>query len=239
MRPDPIKFLTGQLSERPYPSGIGLPGTGAKFTTSGEVEIWPGNTFVCHVTRPSDAYMALVEMQERLKQSAFATFFTYLPAPSFHMTVFQGMSPGNQVTPAWPEDVSEKADRDTVTAEMLTRTAEVRLPGFRAKATDLFCGKSLTVTGADMEAEAELRRARETLRAATRMRPRDFDVYVFHITLGYLIQWLSPRAAEELTAFSTETFEDLADRLQNIPLDPCAFCNFDSMHHFEELRSYA
>lgn len=237
-RPDPIAFLTGQLRQSPYPSGIGLPGTGAKFTTDGTVEIWPGNTFVCHVTRPSKSYAALVEMQERVKMSRFGPLFTWLPAPSFHMTLFQGMSPGKQGSADWPEGVRADAPRDAVTAEILRRTEGVDLPRFDIRATDLFCGKSLTVVGRDAAAEAALRVARVRLREATGIRPPDFDSYVFHITLGYLIQWVSPGTAAELVAFSAETYGMFAGALQDITLDPCGVCNFDSMHHFEVLRAF-
>ena len=233
MRPEPIKFLTGTLSPRAYPSGVGLPGTGEKFTTDGVVEIWPGNTFVCHVERPSPAYAALMELQEAVKQSEFAAFFTFLPPPSFHMTVFQGMSPGNQGTPEWPRDVPVTASRDDVTETIAARTRGLELPEVRIRAKDLFCARSLTVTGIDEAAERTLRQARSDLRDATGISPRDFDSYVFHITLSYLIHWLSVSAATELAAFSDELFGEFEEALQDISLEPCAFCNFDSMHHFE------
>lgn len=233
MRPDPIAALTGALSNRPYPSGIGLPGTGAKFTTSGAVEIWKGNTFVCHVTRPSDAYAALVELQEGMRCGPFGPLFTWLPAPSFHMTLFQGMSPGKQGSPDWPQGLSGDASRDAITAELLQRTRGIVLPDFAIRATDLFCGNSLTVTGRDAAAEQRLRDARVTLRDATRMVPGDFDTYVFHITLGYRVAWLSDPTARALVEFSNALYADFAPRLQDIPLERCAFCTFDSMHHFE------
>ena len=234
-RPDPLAFLTGALSDKPYPGGVGLPGTGAKFTTDGAVQIWPGNTFLCHVIRPSPAFTAMMELQERLKRSPFANFFVHLPAPSFHMTVFQGMSPGDQGTPNWPADVPEDAARDTVTEVLRARVDKVCLPPLSIKATGLFCGNSLTIAGRDAAEEAKMRGARETLRTATGMSPEGFENYGFHITLGYLLHWLSPATAAELVAYSDETFALYEDALQDIPLAPCAFCNFDTMHHFEEL----
>ena len=239
MRPDPIEFLTGRLSDRAYPAGIGLPGTGEKFTTDGTLETWRGNTFVSHVSRDSDAYQAIVELQERIKCSRFGPLITWLPAPSFHMTVFQGMSPGKQGTPDWPEGLAETTPRDAVTAEFLARTRDIALPALDIKADDLFCGWSLTVSGSDAQAETILRNARITLRDATGMRPADFDSYVFHITLGYLIAWLSMPTARDLAAFSDETFAEFAPRLARIPLDPCALCNFETMHHFEPIRFLA
>lgn len=239
MRPDAFKSLTGQLSSKPYPSGIGLPGTGSKFTTSGEVELWKGNTFVSHVSQPSDAYHALVEMQEAMKRSEFSSLVTWLPAPSFHMTVFQGMSPGKAGSEDWPEGMPVDASRDEITAELLARTGDITLPTFKIRATELFCGNSLTVVGADDHHETVLRDARTRLRDATGMYPTDFETYVFHITLGYHIAWLSQGCAEDLLEHSASVFSRFEDRLQDIPLDPCALCSFDSMHHFEPVAVLA
>lgn len=235
-RPDPLAFLTGQLSDRPYPGGIGLPGSGAKFTTDGAVQVWPGNTFLCHVARPSPAYTAMMEVQERLKQSPFAGFFVHLPPPSFHMTVFEGISPGQAGSPVWPADIAPDASRAMVTETLTHRVAGLSLPDFAIRATGLFCGNSLTVTGQTARDKAVLRGARSSLRDATGITPDGFETYGFHITLGYLLHWLSPATAAALIAYSDATFARYAEALQDIPLTACALCDFDTMHHFEPVH---
>ncbi|MDB3935437.1 DUF1868 domain-containing protein [Granulosicoccus sp.] len=264
-RPDAFKLLTGQLSTRDYPSGISPPGQGGKFDTSGNVQHWQGNTFVCHVVRSSPCYAAIVELQERVKRSEFAQLMTFMPAPSFHMTVFQGVSPGSQGSgnwpaglpddihrddwPAglskdihrddWPAGLSKDTHRDDATAEMLRRVHDVELASrFDIRATGLFCANSLTVAGRNDEAESKLRQARESLRTATRISPPEFDSFVFHITLGYLIQWLSENTAKELIEFSDSLYAMFKSQLQNIALEPCAFCNFDNMHAFLPVRVF-
>ncbi|MDJ1017591.1 MAG: DUF1868 domain-containing protein, partial [Paracoccaceae bacterium] len=92
-RPNEIDHLTGRLSRTVRPPGISLPKGGGKFTTDGAVQIWPGNTFVCHLDRRSEPYALILALQEDLKKSAFQRFFAFLPPPSFHMTVYQGLSP--------------------------------------------------------------------------------------------------------------------------------------------------
>lgn len=89
---DPIAFATGRLSGQMLPDGISLPARGGKFATDGSVQVWPGNTFVCHV-QTGASLDALRALQEEVKLSRFARLFAFLPPSSFHMTVFQGRSP--------------------------------------------------------------------------------------------------------------------------------------------------
>jgi len=236
-RTDQIDYLTGHGSDRPYPPGVGLPGTGEKFTTDGRPETWAGNTFVSHVPPATEGYAALLDVQEAMKTSRFSTLIAWLPAPSFHMTVFQGMSPGKAGTSDWPEGLAPDADRAEGTDHLRARTQALRLPIVPVRARRLFGGFSVVLEGADGAAEAALRDARVRLREAIGMRPADFDDYVFHITLGYPLAWLSPALARDLVAFSAETFARAEPRLQAIGLGPCQLCEFDTMHHFEPVST--
>ncbi|WP_420337174.1 DUF1868 domain-containing protein [Roseibium sp.] len=234
-RPDPIAHLTGNLSKKPYPSGVSLPGQGGKFDTCGGVQIWRGNTFVRHVTKGSDSFAALVELQEAVKRSEFARFYTFLPAPSFHMTVFQGYSPRSDIGKTLPADLASNLGADCASTDISKRVAGLSLPHARARPSGLFCLHSVTMEGASPEDERALRQARQRLRDATGLNPPDFDSYVFHITMAYLTQWLSPTTAAEVVAFSAELGQAFCATNPDIALDPCAFCTFESMHHFEPL----
>ncbi len=237
-RPDPIAFLTGKLSGAPRPAGISLPGEGGKFASDGSVLVWPGNTFVCHVLPDCAAHDAIRAMQEQVKMSRFARFFTFLPPSSFHMTVFQGCSPGTTGTALLPSGAEPGMRRDALSALMLDAVRDVTFdPAPRARMTDLYCGKSLTVTGADPGGEAPLRAMRETLRRATGITPPDFDTYAFHITLAYLVDWLTESTAQALVEFSADLTGQFAPALSEIPLGPVELCNFETMHHFEPLKA--
>ena len=233
-RPDEIPYLTGRLTGTPLPRGISLLNGGGKFTPDGAIQYWPGNTFVCHLDRQSRAFEAIRELQENLKKSVFNRFFTFLPPPSFHMTVFQGIAPSTTPGNGWPEGVPEELSREEVTSILSARLEHLELPkAFRIKLDGLHCGYSITVSGANPREEGSLRAARAALRDATGITFPDFHDYVFHITLAYLIEWLSEMTARELTAFSAEIGARLADRVRVIDLGPLEFCNFDTMHHFE------
>jgi hypothetical protein len=234
MRPDAIDYLTGRLSDRTRPPGIELPDGGGKFTPDGAVQIWPGNTFVCHVDRASAAYEAIRELQEEVKKSVFNRFFTFLPPPSFHMTIYQGLAPGMTVGHGWPADMPKDLSRDEITTHLLNRLASLELPSsYKVKVDGLFCGYSLTMVGADETQVTALRQTRTALCDATGIQFPDFHTYVFHITMAYLIDWLSEKTARELVAFSADLESRFRSAIGIIELGPVEFCNFDSMHHFE------
>jgi len=201
------------------------------------VQAWPGNTFICHVRPDGTAHKAIRGLQEEMKMSRFARFFTFLPPSSFHMTVFQGISPIPATAALQPEGPRPGEPRHELSAELLARVEDIVFdPSPAARMVDLFCGYSLTVTGAGPEGEAPLRRMRETLRNATGIAPPDFDDYVFHITLAYLLEWLTEETAEELVAFSAALTDGYAEALSAIPLGPVEFCTFETMHHFEPVK---
>ena len=240
MRPNAIDFLTGRLSDRARPPGIEPPNGGGKFTPDGAVQIWPGNTFICHIDRVSTAYEAIRELQEEVKKSVFNRFFTFLPPPSFHMTVYQGLAPGMSAGLGWPPDLPEELKRDEITAELLNRLAPLELPkSYRVKVEGLFCGYSLTMVGADADEEAALRETRVDLRDATGIQFADFNEYVFHITMAYLVDWLSDKTAHDLVEFSDELENRFRNVIGTIELGAVEFCNFESMHHFEPVMTLA
>lgn len=228
-RPDPLAYLTGRLGPALRPSGISLPGEGGKFATDGTVQLWQGNTFVRHVDPESAAHEAIRAVQEDIKMSRFAGFYTFLPPSSFHMTVLGGMSPGFE--PRGPR-------RDRVSAELLERVAGVALPASqRVRVADLYCAHSLTMTGTGTDGDAPMRAERDALRDATGINPDDYDDHVFHITLAYLVEWLTPATARAVVEFSAELTARHAAALADIPLGPVEFCNFETMHHFEPLKA--
>lgn len=240
-RPDPIAALTGiktgTRTGAPQPSGISLPGGGEKFWTDGTVQNWPGNTFICHVPQASAAHAAIRELQEQVKMSPFARFYTYLPPSSFHMTIFQGVSPSTRDDDLWPKGVSGRPSRDALTAHMLAQTEALRFAPPRARMVDLYCANSLTMAGADEAEEARLREIRRQILDATGLTLPGFDDYVFHVTLSYLVTHVSPATAREIVDFSAQLSDRYRDAVGTVNLGPVEFCNFETMHHFEPLKA--
>lgn len=235
-RPDPIAYLTGQLNDTPVPPGVSDGPIGRKFLPDGTLQIWPGNTMLCHVDRDSDAHAALVEIKRGLQNGPLAEAFSFLPDESLHMTVFQGVSGPNASQFDWPEDVDPATPRDAVSDILLDRLDGIALPASRrVRALNLFAGHSMTIDGVGAD-EQGLRDTRDKLRAATRLSSQGFDTYTFHISMAYLLRWLSLDEARAVGDLSEALFAEHGPRLQDIHLGRVEFCTFEHMHHFEPLR---
>ncbi|QPH53581.1 DUF1868 domain-containing protein [Pontivivens ytuae] len=222
-------YLTGRLTGGPRPAAVGR-----KFSADGAVLPAPGNTFLCHVDPASDAHAALARAQDILKAGPLADAFTFLPPASFHMTVFQGVIATERDLERWPGHLATDAAIDDVTTDIEPRVASLTLPtAFQIRPLGIFGGFSVSVSGADAEQEDRLRRTRDTLSDAIGLRAPDHDSYDFHITLGYLLRWLSPEDAETVLDTSRRAAEELPEQ---ITLGPVEFCTFDDMHRFAPVR---
>jgi hypothetical protein len=240
-RPDAFDFLTGALSDQPIPSAVGPAGHAKKFLPDGRVLPWAGNTFICHVPRPSPVFDAICAIQDALKASALAPAYTFLPPASFHMTVFQGVSPTLTGFEELPTGADPSMDRDAVTGHMKAQTDGLDLPRqFTMRLHEVYAGLGLTLTAADDPTDTALRTTRETLRAATGItHAANFETYTFHVTLAYLLKWLTPEDARAMQTLCADLTAQHAPALAQIPLGPLEFCTFDDMHHFEPVRVFA
>lgn len=233
-RPDPIAYLTGQLSGAPRPEAVTEPGGGGKFTPEGAALPFPGSTVICHVPRDTRAWAALGEMQAELRAGPHAHHFTFLPPESFHMTLFGCVSGPRGHGRPWPRDVPPTAALDTVTETLRQRLSKVEIDApIRARPVGLFGGYSVTMQGLDDTYETALRALRSRMRDVTHIQEPNFEGYVFHITLAYLVSWLDTAEAHEVVALSDRLFARFASELAEIPLAPPEFCTFETMHRFD------
>lgn len=233
-RPDPIAYLTGQLSGARRPEAVTETSGGGKFTPVGAALPFPGNTVICHVLRHTRAWAALGEMQSELRDGPHAHHFTFLPPESFHMTIFGCVSGPRGEGRPWPRDLPETAALDTVTETLLSRLRRVEIDcPIRARPVGLFGGYSVTMQGLDDRHETALRRIRRRMRDATDIHEPNFEGYVFHITLAYLVSWLEATEAREVVALSDRLFSRFATDIDEVPLGPVEFCKFETMHSFE------
>lgn len=230
---DPAAYLMGELSDLPAPSGVHPQQTGAKFSPDGSVLCWPGNTIICHVDQSSAQHAVLCDIQSALMDCPHAACFAFLPPASFHMTVFQGVSNGRN----WPGGIPAEAPLETVTDTLGARLEGVSVPKrFDVRAHNIFAGFSLTLSGATAADESALRKTRETLRDVTGITVPNFESYVFHITLAYLLRWLDPAEARSVVETSTAVYNQYAEALGTLTLGPLELCEFENMHHFEPLK---
>ena len=230
MTRDAHAYLTGALTGGPCPAAVGQ-----KFAAAGQVLHWPGNTFICHIP-PGPAHDALTAAQARLRDGPLAGAFAFLPPASFHMTVFEGANEAHRGDDSWPTAIARDTPLPEVTARFLTVAPALRLPqAATIRPLGIFGGFSVSVAGAWAADEAALRTAREALSLVTTIRRKDFASYGFHITLAYLLRWLTDAEAESVIALSASVHADLLAAVPVIGLGPVEFCTFADMHAFAQV----
>ncbi|MEM6429857.1 MAG: DUF1868 domain-containing protein [Deinococcota bacterium] len=210
------------------------PDVGHKFYEDGRAKTFPGNTIICHVPRPSVTFDALVKLQEAFKRLPHTDHFSYLPPSSFHMTVFEGVTDSNRVQTHWPQDMPLDASVEDVSAYMLDRLKGLALPGsFKVRPTSLDGAKTIWLEPADANEEKKLRDTRNTLADALNLRTPHHDAYGFHITLAYLIRYLSPEDAQAVLDGAELAYQKFVKRVPEIELGALEVCMFNDMTAFE------
>lgn len=233
-RSEIVRYLTGTDSGGHLPKAITPPRQGGKFDEDGNVQPFPGNTFICHIDQPSKFYDALCAYQDGLKETMIADHYTFLPKPSFHMTVFCGVSGDPLGEDGWPEGMERTSSLGDITKTFSERFArQDNLTGTDVTASGISKPGTVTMQAASPAGQSKLSKTRHRLQELTGLYRSDIDTYEFHISLGYLKRWFDQATAEE--AYKT------AERLFAHYLRDCGvhtfgsveLCTFETMHHFE------
>jgi hypothetical protein len=230
-----------QAEQSEYPPSVGV-----KFAKDGRVISFPGNTLICHLDQQGEhagCFNALLNIYRDAAAEPFMKEVTLLPPSSYHMTVFGAADDFNRRPGDWPNGVP----LDLPIAECHQIMAE-RLREFRL-ACPLPLRMRVNLTEPDADArplrlrllpidDAEnrkIRDLRDRLSTALGIRNQNHETYEFHITLGYLIRWLS---ADEERAFRTTLRrwrENVAARCPVIDLGAPEYCTFEDMFAFRRL----
>jgi len=225
-------WMTGRTAPGARPAAVGQ-----KFAADGTALPFAGNTFICHIAPATPAHDALVAAQEALMAGPLADAYTFLPPASLHMTVFEGVCDAHRKADVWPEGMPSTLPVPDVTAAFAARTATLALPAATTiRPTEVFAGFAVQVTGATEADTAQLWQMRAALREATGIRRADYASYRFHITLAYLLRWLTDAEAAQVQALSEAVFATLAAAAPTIPLGPVEYCTFADMHAFAAQR---
>ncbi|MAY63011.1 MAG: hypothetical protein CML29_12430 [Rhizobiales bacterium] len=196
----------------------------------------PGNTVVCHLVDGSPSRDAIVEARRALMELPGAERLAFTPVSSLHMTLFQGVIEFRRRLPYWPDDVPLNAPIEEVTALYLAR-----LDGFSPGAHFRMRVTGITPEGLALEGVADndrraLAQWRDRLAACFGYRHPDHDDYRFHITFAYLMEWLEDDAAGAWRDGMAQILARLRAEAPVIELAPPAFCTFEDMRHFEEIK---
>jgi len=236
-RSQALSYLSGRSLLSEFPKAITDPGQGGKFDKEGNVLQHPGNTFLCHIDQTSEFYQALCAFQDDLKAAQLANNYIFLPKPSFHMTVFCGVSGSPLGDDGWPTGMPNSATLDQVTQLFSKRLSNWSKPTeFIVRADGMSMPGTVRMVPATRRDAETLANLRYSLQEATGLYRVDIDSYEFHISLGYLERWYSEKASEEAMKTADRLFCKHLGNLSEQKLDPVEFCTFETMHHFERIR---
>ena len=82
------------------------------------------------------------------------------------------------------------------------------------------------------EENIAIRHLRDRLADVTKMRQKGYDKYRFHLTVAYILRYLSDEQEKELMEFLMKHFKDMPKELE---LGLPEFCRFEDMFAFERL----
>ena len=209
---------------------------GTRYDASGRFLPEPGNTVVCHLVPGSASQQAVLKARERMMALPGADRLAFTPADSLHMTLFQGVIEYRRRLPYWPDDVALNAPIDEVT-ELYRARLDSFSPGpaFRIKATELK-PTGLTLDGVDERDRRALAEWRDRLSVCFGYRHPDHQDYRFHVTFAYLTDWLEDSMADAWRAGLSEALCALRTEAPVIDLGRPAFCTFEDMRRFEEIK---
>lgn len=217
--------------------GAPNPTLGVKFARDGSPLPFRGNTVICHIPETAPEVPAFAELARRLRDLPWGGRFAFLPAASYHMTVFEGVTDAERTPERWPEGVSPDAPLEDITRRFIDRLRGLAVPQrFAMRPIGLVpMGTGGTVVGLEPAGEdtaRQIRGLREAFALILGLRKPNHDAYRFHITLSYLLDWLSPAEAEQHLAAHEHFAKALIETHPVLQLGPPEFCVFETLHRF-------
>jgi len=220
------------------------PNVGFKFARDGHVLPLPGNTIICHLPQQGEGaacFNALLDIYRQAPAHDFMRKVTLLPPSSYHMTVFGAATGDDRCAGLWPEDLAPDAPAEAcnqlITAKLQNFKLNCALPlRMRVNLEPVpndHHPLRIRLLPLDAAENKKLRDLRDRLSDTLGIRSEKHDDYEFHITLGYLIRWLSKEENETFRNELRRWREMVATRCPVIALGPPEFCAFEDMFAFQ------
>ncbi|NKI73649.1 DUF1868 domain-containing protein [Dickeya sp. CFBP 2040] len=213
---------------------------GGKFDPDGSVSRFPGNTIISHIPLDSDASNAFMTVRDTLKQQDFSHCLAFTPPSSYHMTVFEGVNETKRRLPFWPVDLPTDAPMQACSDHLARKLAgfdlqatlpfKMRITNFNAQ---LDSGAILRLTPADNNEERKLRTLRDQLSERLEIRAPDHDTYGFHVTLGYLVRWMTEEESQAYLKTQQACLRYLQQQVPVLELGVPEFCVFNDIFAFD------
>lgn len=235
-----VRPVLADANDRPLP-----PDVNRKFYADGRVMPFAGNTIICHLPQQGEnagPFNALLDVFRDLPRHRFAGKLTPLPPSSYHMTIFGGANDKERRTPLWPADLPLDLPMEECNRVLGERLRAFKLddgaPPYRMR-VDLSepseSERPITIRLVPID-EAERRRMarlRDRLSQRLSIRAPGHESYRYHVTLAYLIQWLTADEQLEFRGALKRWRESIAERCPVISLGAPEYCTLKDMFAFE------
>ncbi|KAJ6466277.1 RNA ligase/cyclic nucleotide phosphodiesterase [Mycena sanguinolenta] len=231
--------MSTELSELSKLSGE-KPKYRTKFDTDGNVQHYPGNTIICHLSPSSqpELYESMLALHDKLKSSHLSHLYALLPPKSWHMTVFELACDAVRVPGRWPDDLPMDASLEDCTALFERKLSSFDLqcdPPYRVSMTGFY--PLVGIIGVRLEPDtadenARIRGLRDRLSNLLHIRAQGHATYGLHVTMAYLLRVLTREQDEELRKILADHFDGMPKQFQ---LGAPEFCTFEDMFSFKRL----
>ncbi|NWB97027.1 DUF1868 domain-containing protein [Pseudomonas gingeri] len=212
-----------------------------KFYEDGKARPFTGNTIISQIPLHSPIGEALTVIRNTLASHAFSKCWSLLPPSSYHMTVFEGVIDERRKSGFWPAQVPKDAPLQTCTDYFVRQLMDFALNEdfpVRLLVDDFDVNKdsdaTLRLVPANPQENLKLRGLRDRLSERMGIRAPGHDDYRFHITLGYLVQWMDDRKIHDCARVQRDCLRYLRDNLGTLELDVPQFCTFNDMLAFDD-----
>lgn len=217
---------------------------GRKFNSDGSVHPFAGNTFIGHVGQQEadfDMFDKLLDVYRELPRHGFARKLSVLPPSSYHVTVFVGLNEVDRGKARWPAGFPSDTPLEVVSqvyAERMRSFDGLKTtepydfivngrPELRNEGT-----LQIRLKPARTETLARLNAVRDRLSELTGIRDARHTRYQYHLTLGYLNQFLTPVEAAEMRDATERWERHIFASGQPLLIRQLQFCSCRDMYAF-------
>ena len=221
-------LLKGELK------GYPVPGAEHKFDHNGKPLPFPGCSIISKIPLKSDLFHEIKLLQLKYKDLSPEKAYAYLPATSFHMTLFDCCNVNTVNTPYWPKKIVEDNNYTKIAYVLSKRIKKYIFPDkFDLKLKKLFGGYSIILEGNTNKDEKIIRGCRNKLSDLLGIRFENHDTYTFHITLAYILRKLKGDEIEKLIKTNSRLREMFVKNFPIIRIEKPVLCTFENMYEFK------
>ena len=225
------KFLSNKLQ------GYSLTGADNKFDDKGNPLNFSGCSIICNIPSNSNLSNEITNFQKKLKNFNPRENYSYLPASSFHMTLFDCCNLNTENSKYWPEDIDKNLDYKVVATELNKRIENYIFPEeLNLKLKMFYGGYSVVLEPFSDKDEKILRDCRDELSKLLKIKFENHLRYTFHITLAYILRKLKEGEIRKLLEFNKDLFQKFDKKFPKIVLYKPEMSIFKNMLEFKSIN---